>query len=291
MTKWVLLLACAAVGVALIPATGEACHRWRCQPVPYQPAPCPVVYVYPVYPVYPYYQPAPVAPTIPTVRIKGKAYRLLDTIEQGEFEEESRPPTVAAAGVIEADTFTGRDRLLPKTTIVDAEVEEFASVAKLLQQVLGKFPDTKMADMEITRSTDTRVDAEKRNVRVTGFIHAFKKEGDNDYHVIFGDGPDAANPVYLNVEVSGIPVGGTNANRKRLIAVRDQFKEAFNLGATGPNRYTRPSEPIPVRVTGSLFWDVDHKPGAVGPDDLKPKTSWEIHPVSEIEFLENLPSP
>lgn len=126
---------------------------------------------------------------------------------------------------------------------------------------------------------------EKRQVRVTGFIHAFKKEGDNDYHIILGDGPDAESAVYLNVEVSGIPVGGTNANRQRLIAVRNQFKETFNLGATGPNRYKRPHEPIPVRITGSLFWDVDHPPGAVGPDDMKPKTSWEIHPVSTIEFL------
>jgi hypothetical protein len=89
----------------------------------------------------------------------------------------------------------------------------------------------------------------------------------------------------LNVEVSGIPVGGTNANRKRLIEVRDQFQQAFSLGATGPKGYKRPHEPIPVRITGSLFWDVDHAPGAVGPDDLKPGTSWEIHPVSAIEFL------
>ena len=98
--------------------------------------------------------------------------------------------------------------------------------------------------------------------------------------MIHGDGPDAENPVYLNVEVSGIPVGGTNANRKQLIAVRDQFKAAFDLGRTGPNSYQRPDEPIPIRITGSLFWDIDHRPGAVGPDYLKPMTSWEIDPVS-----------
>ncbi len=91
----------------------------------------------------------------------------------------------------------------------------------------------------------------------------------------------------MNVEVSGIPVGGTNANRTQLIAVRDQFKQAFNLGATGPQGYKRPHVPVPVRITGSLFWDVDHPPGAVGPGDLKPQTAWEIHPVSAMEFLDN----
>jgi hypothetical protein len=221
------------------------------------------------------------------VTIKGKTYRLLDTADQGEFEEKAQRPTVTASGISGDDTFGGTDRLTPKTTIVVANVEEFTSVAALLDGLLADFPDKDMAKMGIKRDTDTRVAAEKRNVRVTGFIHAFKKEGDNDYHVILGDGPNAATAVFLNVEVSGIPVGGTKANRDQLIAVRDQFKAAFNLGATGPANYKRPHAPIPVKITGSLFWDVDHKPGAVGPSDMKPTTSWEIHPVSAIEFSGN----
>jgi hypothetical protein len=217
------------------------------------------------------------------VTIKGKTYRLLDTVDQGQFSEQPRPAT--ASGIADEDTFTGTDRLLPKTTIVDADIEEFATVAALVNNLLTNFPDKAMGKKGITRATDTRVDAEKRNVRVTGFIHAFKKEGDNDYHVILGDGSDAENPVYLNVEVSGIPVSGTNANRKRLVAVREEFKQTFRLSSTGPTGYKRPHQPIPVRITGSLFWDVDHAPGVVGPGDLKPKSSWEIHPVSAIECL------
>jgi hypothetical protein len=293
MKKWVLLFSLAIAGLALVPDSGEACFRRRCRIAPcppvffypaYAPAPCPPA-PYPPGVVVPTYPPAPVAPAIPVVKIKGRTYRLLDTVDQGQFQEPSRPAAVTAAGIPGDDTFTGTDRLLPKTTIVDAEVEDFATVAALVNQVLTKNSDETMANMGITRSTDTRVDAEKRNVRVNGFIHAFKKEGDNDYHVILGDGPNAESAVYLNVEVSGIPVGGTTANRKQLMAVRDQFKQTFNLSASGPKGYKRPNEPIPVRITGSLFWDVDHPPGAVGPGDLKPKTAWEIHPVSVIEFL------
>src|SRR6266851_6526455 len=194
MKKWVLLFSLAVVGVATLPDTGESCWRRRCRP-----ATCISVC-------------AQVAPAPSVVTIKGKTYRLLDTADQGEFEEKAQRPTITAAGIPEDDTFSGTDRLIPKTTIVDAEVEEFTTVAALVKQLLAKFPDAKMEEMGIKRNTDTRVAAEKRNVRVNGFIHAFKKEGDNDYHVILGDGSNAENPVYLNVEVSGIPVGGTNAN-------------------------------------------------------------------------------
>jgi hypothetical protein len=280
MKKWILLVSLALVALATLPDTGDACFRRR-RFAPCPPAPCPPVVVFPAY------APTPVAPALPTVTIKGKTYRLLNTVDQGQFREEVRLPAVTASGVAEDDTFTGTDRMLPKTTVVDGDAKDYATVGELVHHLLDEFPDKDMKQMGIARNTDTRVDAEKGNVRVTGFIHAFKKEGDHDYHVILGDGSNAESPVYLNVEVSGIPVGGTNANRKKLIAVRDQFKTAFNLGPTGPDSYERPDEPIPVRISGSLFWDVDHAPGAVGPDDLKPKTSWEIHPVYEIEFLDH----
>jgi hypothetical protein len=134
--------------------------------------------------------------------------------------------------------------------------------------------------------TSDRVKDEKRNVQVTGHIYAFKKESDNDYHVILGNAPDAATAQFLNVEVSGIPVGGTMANRSTLVGVRKEFKDAFGLGPNGPAGYTRLDPPVPVRISGSLFWDVDHAPGVVGPTGLRPKTAWEIHPVSQIEFLD-----
>jgi hypothetical protein len=272
MTRKLLAFFAVLAIIALAADPSEGCRRrWRCQSKLCAPANC---------------APVPVAPTI---TVKGRTHLLLDTIDQGFFEEPRLPSTAFAKGAVGPDTFHAKDRVTPKTTIVvGAPIEDFDSVGDLVRHLLKTVPDSVMADLGITRQTETRVKEENRNVRVTGFIYAFKKEGDNDYHVILGDAPDIANPLYLNVEVSGIPVGGTNANRQRLISVRQVFKETLSLGTSGPNSYKRPHPPIPVRVTGSLFWDVDHKPGAVGPDDFKPKTSWEIHPVSEIEFLENV---
>src|SRR5262249_7736042 len=106
-------------------------------------------------------------------------------------------------------------------------------------------------------------------------------------HVILGDPPGAANPRFVNSEVSGIPVAGTDANRTQLWNVRKTFKDAFGLGDTGPKSYFRPHPPVPVRISGSVLWDIEHPPPkTVGPNDFKPRTAWEVHPISKIQFLD-----
>jgi hypothetical protein len=42
-----------------------------------------------------------------------------------------------------------------------------------------------------------------------------------------------------------------------------------------------------VEVKGPLFYDIDHRPGKVGPEGRRPKTAWEIHPISNIKFPAN----
>ena len=38
--------------------------------------------------------------------------------------------------------------------------------------------------------------------------------------------------------------------------------------------------PVAVSVTGSLFWDGEHRfPNNVGPEGLRPSKAWEIHPI------------
>jgi hypothetical protein len=280
MRKWTLLVVLAVGGLMAVPDTGEAGILFRRRA---RPAQCQPVVVCPVYQVAP--APTAIPPAVATVTIKGKAYQLVELPRAAdEFREEAPPPSITAALPDPNNTFKGTDRKLPKTTIVaDAPVEEFATVADLAATLV---PDADMKETSgITRSTPTRVAAEKRTVRVAGFVYAFKKEDDNDYHVILGDAPGAA-PTFLNVGVSGLPVGGAPENRDRLTAARAAFKGAFHIGPTGPGSYQKPHEPVPVRVTGSLFWDVDHEPGVVGPQGMRPRTSWEVHPVSEVEFLD-----
>jgi hypothetical protein len=52
-----------------------------------------------------------------------------------------------------------------------------------------------------------------------------------------------------------------------------------------PSRgYKKFAPPIAVILEGSVFFDVDHPAGAVGPAGLKPSSAWEIHPLTDIIF-------
>lgn len=140
--------------------------------------------------------------------------------------------------------------------------------------------------------TCDRVPEEREAVVVEGWVLAAKKESDNDFHVILAADPslaDATNPdrwQLMNIEISGLPDAGAPGH-KPLTEVRAAFREVFvpvvpdHVGGG----YTA-LEPVHVRVTGSLFFDIDHLPGSVGPGKLKPATAWEIHPVTKLEILE-----
>ena len=64
------------------------------------------------------------------------------------------------------------------------------------------------------------------------------------------------------------------------------FQDHFAGHLPGSQSYHRFHPPVAVTVSGSLFYDVDHPPGAVGPVWAKPKTAWEIHPVTALSFVQ-----
>ena len=91
----------------------------------------------------------------------------------------------------------------------------------------------------------------------------------------------------MNSEITGLPLGGPNRERLRVPrqALKD-FLGEWHL-TIGTSAYLRFEDPVPVRVTGSLFYDIDHLPGVVGsfkPPQRVPATAWEIHPITEIVF-------
>lgn len=294
MRRGLLFAVLAVAVVAAVPGEGEAFGRRRAArcPCPPAPPPCPPV----VYHLPPAVGPAPVAVAesaeVPAeVTIKGRRYRLVAEAGPADYRpdaEETAPEVVPEAApktaIPAADRFTGTSRRAAKTTVFAGPVEEFDTLGALLDSLPAN--DLMRAKGISNAPGSARVAEERRNVRVTAFIYAFKKEPDKDYHVILGDAPGTPGGRFLNVEVSGIPAAGTAENRARLWAVRNEFKSAFGLGGSGPNKYFKPVPPVPVRVAGSLFWDADHEsPPFVGPSSHKPLTPWEVHPVSEIEFL------
>ena len=181
------------------------------------------------------------------------------------------------------DNFRGTDREAAKISLASGSPETFQDVAALLHSSLF-VADSKMLKHKPLISKDAtsdRVAEERHNVVITGFLYASTKESDNDFHCIIGMDPQQSRQ-FLNVEVSGLPVSGPF--RVPLKTVRDAFQEFFGDNLPTSGSYSKFNPPIKVRISGSIFFDVDHKAGSIGPTGFRPKTAWEIHPVSEIVF-------
>ena len=221
----------------------------------------------------------------------GRTYRIALTDDPGaqaanEAAQEAAdaafgPLTVPAPamGITEfagSGKFKGNSRAHAKTTIVTGTPMRVSS----LKQLLAQLPDDdSMAARGIDRDTE-RVAEETRNVGVCVSILATKAESDGDYHVIVADDLD----VMMNTEISGIPSWGSKKNRDRLLSVRGTFEDFVDSTGRSTSGYAGWKDPVLVYMEGSLFWDIEHKPGVVGPAFARPKTAWEIHPISKLEF-------
>lgn len=174
--------------------------------------------------------------------------------------------------------FRGTDRKGPKTSVPAGSIQTFATIEALIAS-LPDDDDMLNHTPPLERDTDVRLTEERRNVRVTAWIYAIKWEHDQDWHVILGTGPSDSTPTYLNAEVSGLPAPAASPYNK-LKKVREQLAELFDydLPSSGYWEY----EPVPVVVEGALFYDIDHAPGTVGPASTRPKTAWEIHPITKL---------
>jgi hypothetical protein len=209
--------------------------------------------------------PAPLAaPAQPASPSSGEAADV-----EGEHEE-----TVPVA---DADTFAGHSRAAAKTSIADAPVEEFADLAAFILTLPSEYAMRLHVPKITEAATSDRVAEETRNVRVHAYIWAAKKESDNDYHLMLGTKSGAP---FVTAEVTGLPTSGPF--RARLAKARQDFVALVGSRLPGAEKYERLSPPIAVVVTGSIFYDIDHAPGAVGPKWAKPASAWEIHPVTEI---------
>src|SRR5882672_735518 len=215
------------------------------------------------------------APTNQFVSPKtGKTFAYVIVPDTDEEHEPFEIPRVVF-GAPSKDNFLGTDRKAAKTSISSGPQTTRADVAALLAHL----PDTDANMMNHTppisrNPASGRVTEEEQNVLVeAGFIYAVAKEADNDYHIILGTAPGAP-AQFINVEVSGLPKSG--AFRAPLKQVRDKFQNHFGAAIAGSGYHKWVGAPVPVRISGSLFYDIDHPPGAVGPTGLKPTTAWEI---------------
>jgi hypothetical protein len=210
----------------------------------------------------------------------GKSHRLLTIDDLGWQEPVVERQPEALAGT-PGEVFNGNDREAAKTSLASGNPNPFANLASLVASLPA---DNSMRISHTppisTARTSGRVAEEQRNVTVGAYLVATKKENDNDYHLILASRPNGDGP-YLTAEVSGLPRMGTAKDKTALQAARTQYRTLLQGHLPGP-RYKLVEPPLPVTVTGSLFYDMDHAPGVVGTGNFVPRTSWEIHPISSI---------
>jgi len=253
-----------------------------------------------------------------TFKSKGRTYRILKTTEVDSYETTPTamalrkvlhgklapaPKAIAAAAklppakrprvkrprggkpapAVGGDNFAGQARKIAKLSIASALTENFSDVGKLIASLP---PVAQMVALNIsTASNSDRVKQEKRNIHVTGFLFAASREADNDFHLIVGTSPTAAQEVYMTMEVSGLPPAGSPAFTA-LNTARTAYKQFFgaNLPGAGYHFY---QPPVPVQIDGSLFFDATHSTGqAPGPPSLKSRmpTIFEVHPIAKIKL-------
>jgi hypothetical protein len=181
------------------------------------------------------------------------------------------------------DNIHARDRRINKMTLVNKRTEApYTTLRQFIQTLQG---DDEMRSINtLTRDPENpRVNQERRNVRLTNlYLFAIKREKDNDFHLIIGDN----NGLYFNAECSGLPAADY-PSYATLRKVRRQI-EGFFRSEFCSNKYTVFEPGIRLYdLSGSLFYDIDHAPGIVGPADYKPRSAWEIHPISNIDFGNN----
>ena len=221
---------------------------------------------------------------------RAATYRIIktnevDAYEQGATPQETLSRTAAAAAAPKSDKFTGKARKAAKISIADAPVKKFSDLKNLIKSLPADSDMIAHVPKIKTTPTSNRVKEEKRNVRVNVFLYAASREDDNDFHLILGRDPNLTPEMYMTMELSGLPPSNS-ASFEKLKAARDAYKAFFGDDLPG-TRYDFYDPPIPVRVEGSLFFDMSHSSGQrPGPKSLKSRmpTIFEIHPITKIVF-------
>ena len=206
--------------------------------------------------------------------------------EQGENTATGNNLTVVSPNKpCEGETFDGTDRKAAKTSIATTKIVDYNT----LDELIATLPlDATMGGLNIsTTATSKRVAQENKNVHVkTVWIYTYKRESDEDYHVIIGSSSDKTKAVFFNMEISGLPTSKGKTYAK-LDTTRIAFTKHFNIVHCASDYAPEFLDPVPVEITGSLFFDMLHYTGKtkIGHDGMYPKSYWEIYPVTSIKFL------
>jgi hypothetical protein len=211
------------------------------------------------------------------------------TSKTPEEQAESKTKTNSEC---EGPDFDGSYRKVVKYTPSKKPLEIINDAGELFTQLATT--QTEMCNNRNSLPVASRTTQENRNVQLkTVYLYTFKRQSDEDYHVIFGTTNNINNAKFFNAEISGLSPIGTYGYDK-LKKVRTDFETYFQVNNTCRNSYYKNDfrkHPIKICLSGSLFYDGEHCTHYQdnGPQNWKimeVKVAWEIHPITSLEFLE-----
>jgi hypothetical protein len=88
----------------------------------------------------------------------------------------------------------------------------------------------------------------------------------------------------LNAEISRLPGG---ANDPLLTAAREAVITKFGDINGGSGLFRLVKNLIPIKISSSLFFGIDHGKWTIGFSVHMPQTAWEIHPATGLHFLDD----
>ena len=196
-----------------------------------------------------------------------------------------------APGCPDNCNFDGKRRADAKTTISTGTLKIYRTVRHFLTAFADLHPD---ADMPaIIDGSSGRVPLEDFNATIKkAWLFCYAKESDEDFHLVIGNtrNINASGNRFIIVEVGGLPK--TGEARANLAQVQKDFFDIIGgvVCSGGYIWFNKGKDPIPITVSGSIYWDTEHwskahnEIGKHGPDTLKPRltTVWEIHPITAI---------
>jgi hypothetical protein len=187
--------------------------------------------------------------------------------------------------------FDGKARVGAKTSFATGDAEEVNDYVSFLASLPE---DDSLCSRRVPKlkTLPGRGAEEAINVTVSEvWLYAFKRQNDEDYHLILGTSGDyetALEHGFYNSEISGLPdASHTSAVYKSIKKARDEFEAFFGItdcGTVCRNYVDFYLNPIKVEVTGSMFYDIDHCNHIAHPADYPVITAWEIQPIKEIKF-------
>jgi hypothetical protein len=174
--------------------------------------------------------------------------------------------------------FKGVARKTAKINISEGDTLTFDTVWDLLEYLPY---DSTMRQKGIKDKTRRLPEEDHHVIIKCAYLFSMELEADGDLHLLIGDIIDSVKTNLMTVEVSGLP-DRRNPSFETLLSVRKYLYEEYPKCFSG--KRVRPTKKFrKITVQGSLFFDNRHP--ATGKAH-RPKTAFELHPITHIEFLE-----